>query len=55
MEYVLLGILIFVIGLVTGVALLAVVAIACSKKESGRQDNFYKEKIEQDFMKGARK
>ena len=51
MEYVLLGILIFVIGLVTGAALLAVVAIACSKKESGSQDNFYKEKIEQDFMR----
>lgn len=32
MEYVLLGILTFVIGLVTGVALLAAVAIACSKK-----------------------
>lgn len=55
MEYVLLGILMFVIGMVTGVVLLAVVAIACSKKETGNQDNFYKEKIEQDFMKGARK
>lgn len=55
MECALLGILIFVIGLVTGVTLLVVVAIACSKKESGSQDNFYKEKIEQDFMKGARK
>ena len=55
MEYVLLGILMFVIGMVVGVVFLTVVAVACSKKETGNQDNFYEEKIEQDYMKGARK
>ena len=55
MEYVLLGILMFVIGLVTGIVLLVAIAIVCSKKESGKQDNFYEKKIEQDFMKGARR
>lgn len=34
MEYVLLGILMFVIGMVVGVVFLAVVAVACSKKRN---------------------